>query len=90
MISPLAEPPGDFVLQVLDGGPSGFDAGFALPCEHDELGSPISRVGSSYDIAQGLEFVDELAHGLRAHVGAAGQLREPRAGRVDLREHGRV
>jgi hypothetical protein len=89
-MSPLAEPPDDLVLQVLDGGPSGIDAGFALPRQHDELGAPVSRVRSSYDIAQGLEFVDELAHGLRAHVRAAGQLREPRSGRVDLREHGRV
>jgi hypothetical protein len=44
----------------------------------------------SYEVAQGLELVDELAHGLRAHVCAAGELGEPRAGRVDLREHGRV
>jgi hypothetical protein len=26
----LPESPGDFVLEVVDGGPTGFDAGFAL------------------------------------------------------------
>jgi hypothetical protein len=61
-----------------------------LPDQHDELGASVTRVGSSYDVAQELELADELAHGLRAHVRAAGELREPRAGRVDLREHGRV
>ena len=44
----------------------------------------------SYDVTQGLELVDELANGLRAHVRTAGEFGEPRAGRVDLREHGRV
>jgi hypothetical protein len=32
----------------------------------------------------------ELAHSLRAHVRTASEFGEPRAGRVDLREHGRV
>ena len=72
-MSPLAEPPDDLVLQVLDGGPSGIDAGFALPRQHDELGAPVTRVGLSYEVAQGLELVDKLAHGLRAHVRAAGE-----------------
>jgi hypothetical protein len=52
--------------------------------------APVTRVGSSYHVAHGLELVDELAHGLRAHVCAAGEFGEPRAGRVDLGEHGRV
>jgi hypothetical protein len=90
VMSPLAESLGDLGLEVFDGGPTGFDEGFALPGQHDELGAPVMRVGLSYDVAQGLELVDELAHGLRAHVRAVGELREPRAGRVDLREHGRV
>jgi hypothetical protein len=90
MMSLLAESPGDLVLEVLDGGPTGCDAGFALPGQDIELGASVTRVGSSYDVAQGLELVDELAHGLRTHVHAAGELRGPRAGRVDLREHGRL
>jgi hypothetical protein len=90
MMSLLAESPGDLVLEVLHGGPTGFDAGFALPGQDNELGASVTRVGSSYDVAQGLELVDELAHGLRAHVRAAGEFGEPRAGRVDLREDGRV
>ena len=89
-MSPLAESPGDLFLEVLDGGPSGFDAGYDLPGQHDVLGTPVTRVGSSYHVAHRLELVDELAHGLRAHVRATGELGEPRAGRVDLREHGRV
>jgi hypothetical protein len=87
---PLAESLGDLVLKVFEGGLTGFDAGLALSGQHDELGAPVTRVGLSYEVAHGLELVDELAHGLRAHVCAAGELGEPRAGRVDLREHGRV
>jgi len=44
-MSLLAESPGDLVLEVLHGGPTGFDAGFALPGQHDELGAPVTRVG---------------------------------------------
>jgi len=84
-MSLLAESPGDLVLEVLHGGPTGFDAGFALPGQHDELGAPVTRVGSSYHLAQGLELVDKLPHGMWAHVRAASEFREPRAGRVDLR-----
>jgi hypothetical protein len=78
----LTESPGDLVLEVLHGGPTGFDAGFALPGQDIELGASVTRVGSSYHIAQGLELVDKLAHGLRAHVRAAGELGEPRAGLI--------
>jgi hypothetical protein len=76
-MSPLAESLGDLVLEVFDDGPTGFDAGFALSGQHDELGAPVTRVGLSYDVTQGLELVDELAHSLRAHVRAAGELGEP-------------
>jgi hypothetical protein len=55
-----------------------------LPGQHDELGGPVTRVGSSYDVARGLELVDELAHGLRAHVRGVSEFRGPRAGRVDF------
>lgn len=65
MMSPLAESPGDLILEVFDGGPTSFDAGFALPSQHDELGAPVTRVGSPYDVAQGLELVGKLAHGLQ-------------------------
>ena len=58
MMSPLAESPGDLVLEVLDGGPAGFDAGFALPGQHDELGAPVTRVGSSYHVTHRLELVE--------------------------------
>jgi hypothetical protein len=88
-MSLLAESPGDLVLEVLDGGPTGFDAGFAPPGQDIEA-APVTRGGSSYDVTQGLVLVDELDHGLRAHVRAAGEFGEPRARRVDLREHGRV
>ena len=90
MMFPLPKSLGDLVLEVFDGGPTGFDAGFALPAQDNELGAPVTRVGLSYDVTQRLELVDELAHGLRAHVRTAGEFGEPRAGRVDLREHGRV
>ena len=72
-MSPLAESPRDLVLEVFDGGATGFDAGLALAGQHDELGAPVTRVGLSYEVAQGLELVDKLAHGLRAHVRAAGE-----------------
>ena len=72
-MSPLAESPRDLVLEVFDGGATGFDAGLALSGQHDELGAPVTRVGLSYEVAQGLELVDKLAHGLRAHVRAAGE-----------------
>jgi hypothetical protein len=75
-MSLLAESPGDLGLEVLDGRQTGFDAGFALPCRHDQLGASVTRVGSSYDVAQRLELVDELAHSLRAHVRAAGEPRD--------------
>jgi hypothetical protein len=45
MMSLLAESPGNLVLEVLDDGPTGFDAAFALPGQHDELGASVTRVG---------------------------------------------
>ena len=69
-MSPLPESLGDLVFEVFDGGATGFDAGLALAGQHDELGAPVTRVGLSYEVAEGLELVDKLAHGLRAHVRA--------------------
>jgi hypothetical protein len=45
MMSLLAESPGGLVLEVLDGGPTGFDAGFALPGQDNELGASVTRAG---------------------------------------------
>ena len=72
-MSPLPESLGDLVLEVFDGGPTGFDAGLALSGQHNELGAPVTRVGLSSEVAQGLELVDKLTHGLRAHIRAAGE-----------------
>ena len=72
-MSPLPESLGDLVLEVFDGGATGFDAGLALASQDNELGAPVTRVGLSYEVAQGLELVDKLAHGLWADVRAAGE-----------------
>ena len=72
-MSPLAESLGDLVLEVFDGGATGFDTGLALAGQDNQLGAPVTRVGLSYEVAQRLELVDELAHGLRAHVRATGE-----------------
>jgi len=78
-MSLVAESLGDLVLEVFDGGPTGFDAGFALPAQDNELGAPVTRVGLSYDVSQRLELVDELAHGcgLMFAPGASSESREP-------------
>ena len=41
--------------------------------EHDQLAPAVRGVRGAFEVAQLFELVDKLAHGLRAHVRAAGE-----------------
>ena len=86
----LAQSRRDLVLESVDCGDAGRDGLLPTVGEHDELGPAIGRIGPTLHIAQVLEFVHEFAHGLRGDVGHAGQIGEPAAVGLDLREDGGV
>ena len=86
----LAESPGDLVLEVLDGGPSGFDTGLPLPGRHDQLGASVTRVGVVVRRSPGTRARRRARPWPAGSYSRTGRVQEPRAGRVDLREHGRV
>jgi len=86
-VAALAEQVGQALLDVIDGGGAGGDAGVPLLGQCDQFGPPVGRVGAADEVAHSFELVDELAHRLRGHVRALGQVGEPRTVRRDLPEY---
>ena len=60
-----------------DGLAGAGEQGPALPGRVDELGAAVERVGSTLEVAEILQIVDELGAGRKAEVGALSELGQP-------------
>ncbi|ODU05376.1 MAG: hypothetical protein ABS81_07790 [Pseudonocardia sp. SCN 72-86] len=58
----------------------------AAQCRHDELGATVGRIAAAFEVALGLQVVDELGAGGEAQLGAVGERGEPDAVDTDVAE----